>query len=414
MTWSADFLIYPFLFISVYFESFLLITFLSAPTRERRNRVTTNKSPHVAIIVPCWNEEKTLATTAKSLLALEYPKDRLSIVLVNDGSTDNTATTMNFFAKYPQITLINKKENGGKHTALNAGIKAMPNAEFIGCLDADSFVEPNSLREIIACFTKPQVMATTAAMSVHAPHTILQRVQYAEYIFGITTRHILSSVNGIYVTPGPFSVYRANVFRKLGGFTHGHQTEDMEMALRIQRAGYEIENSPRARVYTKAPATLRALIRQRTRWTSGFLRNILGEYRSLIANPKYGALGMFVLPFALLSIIGGITIFLISISEIGYSIFHAISIARGIPISYSLAPHALNWFYLPITGMFFIGSITLFTMLTLIVIGKHLSKTPGGLVANATAYSLLYGFIAPLWLIHSVVDVASGARRTWR
>ncbi len=110
-------------------------------------------------------------------------------------------------------------------------------------------------------------------------------MQNAEYIFGITLRHALASVNGLYVTPGPFSFYRRSVIEKLGGFRHGHQTEDMEMALRIQQAGYKIENAPRARVYTKAPNTLLGLVKQRTRWTTGFLRNVAGEYRGLIGNP---------------------------------------------------------------------------------------------------------------------------------
>ncbi len=412
MIWSSDFLIYPFLFVAIYFESFLLVTLISKPARRRRNRTATKKYPHVAIIVPCWNEEGTISATANSLLALDYPKDRLSIVLVNDGSTDMTAKIMTRFSKNPQITVIHKK-NGGKHTALNAGIKAVPDAEFIGCLDADSFVEPDSLREIITCFTKPTVMATTAAMSVHEPHTILQRMQYAEYIFGITTRHTLSSINGLYVTPGPFSLYRASIFKKLGSFTHGHQTEDMEMALRIQRAGYEIENAPRARVYTKAPSTLPTLIKQRTRWTSGFLRNILGEYRELIANPRYGALGMFVLPFALFSIIGSIIIFSVSVFQLTRLAIHTISVARGIPLSYTLAPHALNWFYFPLTSMFFLGGITITLTLSFIIVGKRISKTPGNLVVNTVAYSLLYGLIAPLWLIRSVADVATNTKRIW-
>ena len=183
-----------------------------------------------------------------------------------------------------------RKENGGKHTALNAGIAAT-RAEIVGCLDADSFVEPSALREIVACFDNPRVAAATAAMSVHKPKNILQHMQNAEYTFGITLRHAFASVNGLYVTPGPFSFYRRSIVEKLGGFRYGHQTEDMEMALRIQHAGYKIENAPRARVYTKAPDTILELIRQRTRWTSGFLRNILNEYRHLIFSRRHSALG---------------------------------------------------------------------------------------------------------------------------
>ena len=148
---------------------------------------------------------------------------------------------MAHFAHHPQIRIIHK-ENGGKHTALNAGI-AITQAELIGCLDADSLVEPDSLREIISCFADERVAAATAAMSVYRPKNILQHMQNAEYIFGSTLRHAFASVNGIYVTPGPFSFYRRSVIKKIGGFRYGHQTEDMEMALRIQQSGYG-ENAP--------------------------------------------------------------------------------------------------------------------------------------------------------------------------
>src|SRR3989344_7258160 len=143
-------LAYPFLFLAIFFESFVLVTLLSAPARSARGRGRSEETPSVAIIVPCWNEESTVAATCESLLALDYPADKLEILLVDDGSTDSTPQVMARFAEYPQVRIISK-ENGGKHTALNVGIAAT-NAEFVGCLDADSFVEPNALREVIPCF----------------------------------------------------------------------------------------------------------------------------------------------------------------------------------------------------------------------------------------------------------------------
>ncbi|HWU24349.1 MAG TPA: glycosyltransferase family 2 protein, partial [Candidatus Paceibacterota bacterium] len=210
-------LTYPFIFIVVFFEVFLLVTFLSEPARERRSRPRTTKTPNVAVIVPCWNEGDTIQGTVESLLALDYPKDKLEIVLVNDGSTDNTAAVMDTYADNPQITIIHK-ENGGKHTAMNLGIERATNAEFVGCLDADSFVAPDALREIVTYFEDQKVAAVTAAMSVWNPKTWLERMQNADYIHGITLRHVISSLNGLYVTPGPFSFFRRDIVLRLGGF----------------------------------------------------------------------------------------------------------------------------------------------------------------------------------------------------
>ena len=72
---NLEVLAYPFVFLGLYFEVFMLLTFLSQPAKERRLRPATSKTPKVAIIVPCWNEESTIDGTVRSLLALDYPKD---------------------------------------------------------------------------------------------------------------------------------------------------------------------------------------------------------------------------------------------------------------------------------------------------------------------------------------------------
>lgn len=412
-TMSPAVLAYPFLFIAIFFESFILVTLLSKPARAARARASGAETPSVAVIVPCYNEAATIAATCDSLLALNYPKEKLEIILVDDGSTDATPAAMARFAEHPQVRII-RKENGGKHTALNAGI-ATTKAELVGCLDADSFVEPDALREIVPCFTDARIMATTAAMSVHKPKTFIQHMQNAEYFFGITLRHTLASVNGLYVTPGPFSFYRHNIIKELGGFRYGHQTEDMEMALRIQRAGYNIENAPRARVYTKSPHTLAGLLKQRTRWTTGFLRNILGEYRGLINNRLNGALGMLVLPAALTSIGSGILLFSVTLFTLAQNILTTLEIRAGIPLSYALMPHgSFSWFYFPASACLFLGVFTLFTSLSIIAIGKRISKTPGNLALGLFSYALLYGFVVPLWLMRATSDVALGKHRRWR
>jgi cellulose synthase/poly-beta-1,6-N-acetylglucosamine synthase-like glycosyltransferase len=409
---GPEMLAYPFLFIAIFFESFILVTLLSKPAREARARVPGAAEPSVAVIVPCWNEAATLAATCDSLLALEYPKEKLEIILVNDGSTDTTPEVMARFEGHPQVRIIHK-ENGGKHTALNAGIAAT-HAEFIGCLDADSFVESDALREIVPCFANAQVGAVTAAMSVHRPKNLLQHMQNADYIFGITLRHSIASINGLYVTPGPFSFYRRLVIEKLGGFRYGHQTEDMEMALRIQQAGYGIENALHARVYTKVPSTLMRLVKQRTRWTSGFLRNIFGEYRGLIGNHQYGALGVLMLPTALISIGSGIALFFLMLFELTRHTITALQIRAGIPLLYAFLPHgSFDWFYFPASLYLLLGAAALLASFSLITIGKRISKTPGNLTLGLVSYTLLYGFIVPLWLLRATTDVAFGKRRGW-
>lgn len=415
---NAELLAYPFLFAAIYFEAFLLVTFLSGPARATRERARAHHTPKVAMIVPCYNEAATVAGTAESLLKLDYPKDKLQIVLVNDGSTDGTAAAMDAFAHHENVTVVHQ-QNGGKHAALNAGIALATDAELIGCLDADSFVEKNALHEIIPCFDDARVGAATAAMSVHKPKNLLEHMQNAEYVLGIALRHILASVNGLHVTPGPFSLYRRSLIEEIGGFRHGHNTEDMEMALRIQRAGYRIDSSHTAQVFTTVPKTVPALVKQRVRWTTGFLRNVLMDYRDLVGNPRYGALGMMVLPLGFFAITGGVLLFLLAIYQMVESGVQAYLRVSGIPLAYTLQnllPNltSFDWFYFPVTVFLMLAIVATIGSVIFILVGKRISQTPGALTAGIIGYILLYGLIAPFWLVRSLADLVIGHKRSWR
>ncbi|MEA2701889.1 MAG: poly-beta,6-N-acetyl-D-glucosamine synthase [Candidatus Parcubacteria bacterium] len=411
---GIEVLIYGLLFIGLYFEVFVLLTFLSGPARERRARPLSTRTPHVAMIVPCWNEEPTIKGNVESLLTLDYPEDRLEIIVVNDGSTDRSGEILDeAFADHPRVKIIHQL-NGGKHAALNTGIEYAKDAELVGCLDADSYVEKSALREIISCFDDPRVAAATVAMSVHDPKKPLEVMQHVEYILGIALRHVMSAVNGIYVTPGPFSLYRRAIVLKVGGFRFGHQTEDMEMALRLQREGYWIENAPKARVYTKVPASVRGLIKQRTRWTSGFLRNVAFDYRGMIANPRFGVLGLMVLPLGFLAILGGIVLFGMLIFSIVDDVVQGYLVHRGIPFSYTFSQIPHEWFFIPLSVLSVLAIVSSAGIILFIIIGKRVSNTPAKLFTGILAYTLIFRLIAPLWLLRSLKDVALGTKRPWR
>ena len=226
-------------------------------------------------------------------------------------------------------------------------------------------------------------------------------------------------MNGLYVTPGPFSVYRRDVLVELGGFRFGHQTEDMEMALRMQRAGYKIDSATKARVYTTAPHSVPALVKQRTRWTSGFLRNMLYDYRDLVGNPRYGALGVLVLPLGFTAIAGGILMTGVLLYQLGMNAFETALTVSGVPIDYTLSTFvpslsSFGWFYLPLSLFALLAIVAAAGSIMFILVGKRISDTPASLTIAIAGWLLLYGLIAPFWLVRSVADVASGHRRAWR
>ncbi|MEN9561236.1 MAG: hypothetical protein RIQ56_509, partial [Candidatus Parcubacteria bacterium] len=158
MVWAAFIesgAVYALLFISLYFEIFLLLSFLERQTVAKRTSFSEDQTlPSVAIAVPCHNEEKTLAKTISSLLALSYPKDKLEIFIIDDGSTDGTFSVANSFSD--QRIRVFRTENHGKHAALNLALQ-QTEAELIGCLDADSEVKSDALMRAIEVFRNSNV-----------------------------------------------------------------------------------------------------------------------------------------------------------------------------------------------------------------------------------------------------------------
>ena len=408
-------LLYISLFIALFFEVFLLITYLEVydelSFEEKHIGTNIEKFPSVTIIVPCLNEERTIQKTLKSLLHLDYPKDKLSIITVDDGSTDGTLRKLNGFKKHPQISVLSKK-NGGKHTALNLALEKI-NSDLVGCLDADSFVNPETLRKIIPFFDDLSVMAVTPSIKVHEPKSILQYAQKIEYGWGIFLRRMLSSIGALYVTPGPFSIFRTRVFKELGGYRHGHHTEDMELALRMQKNHYKIVNSHMAHVYTSTPAQLPALYKQRVRWTYGFLNNAI-DYREMFFNKKYGHIGMFILPIATSSIFSTLYIigkvFWANLMRV-YDFFVRI---QTIGFDLDISRLSFDWFFFN-TGIvpFLTLSVTMLSLL-LLYLAIKLAEGKVRFSKGILYYLVFYVFIVPLWLTKAVLNTIFKKQISWR
>ncbi len=402
-----------FLFASLYIQVFLIITLI-----EHRDSLKSKPSkavfdygvlPTVSVIVPCFNEEATIVGTIDSLKRLNYPQDKLSIIAVDDGSTDDTLSYLQRYENDPQIKVLQKK-NGGKHTAVNLGIENSA-SDIVGCLDADSFVHPEALNRMVPLFADSAVMAVTPAIKVRSPRNILEHIQHAEYNIGIFLRKMYSTLNAIHVTPGPFSMFRRSVFGIVGPFKSAHNTEDLEMALRLHRHNLKIENAEHAYVYTTPPATVRALVKQRVRWTTGFLLN-LRDYRDLLFSRRHGQIGTFTLPAGVLSLV---TIIFFA----GYSLVNAATTAADTIERWRLIGWSWHW---PTFQLFFFNTteIRLLTMalvamaVVFIFFGKRIASGSWKPSRDMFAYAFLYGFLAPVWVAISWGRAVTKNVGSWR
>jgi len=252
---------------------------------------TTEKkefTPFVSIIVPVYNEAKILRQSIESLLELEY--EHYEIIIVNDGSTDKTAAVGQSLvglhggrSSLVKVALINKP-NGGKASALNAGIQYSA-ADFVLCMDGDSHLAPESLRAAIRHFHDPSVGAVAGNVKVHNRRKALATLQALEYVEGLNmVRSAQSALGIVNIIPGPIGVFRKEAIRKAGWYSGDTFAEDADLTLNIRLAGWKILYEPKAISFTEAPESLHQLLKQRYRWTRGILQSIRKHRRQLL-NP---------------------------------------------------------------------------------------------------------------------------------
>ncbi len=405
---------YSFTFCAVYVEIFFLFTFL-----ERRDEIVTRLDdrpdrvyPGVTIIVPCWNEETTVQGTVDSLLALDYPKDKLHIMVVDDGSTDSTWKVLQGFTATPNIQIF-KKENGGKHTAMNLGIERAT-TDFIGCLDADSFVTPSALKRMMPYFDEREVMAVSPSIIVSDPKRPIEWAQKMEYQLSVYIKKMLGLMNGIHVTPGPFSIYRINVFRNLGLYRLAHKTEDMEIAYRMHEHGYRIDQCHDAVVYTKAPPTIYKLYRQRLRWIYGFINNTI-DYRRLLFRKKYGAFALFTVPAGIVSIFAASYLFIFMLYSWAKILISKLLQIQAVGVVSTVTPGAsFDWFYVSSHSLVFISIILYSFVFISLLLG---SKMATGKFRPSFAmlwYVVIYSIIAPVWIIGAIYNTVMRRETAWR
>lgn len=406
---------YPFIFLSLYFQVLLLISFFEnkKKIKEEEEQVVT-AYPSVTIAVPCWNEERTLAKTLDSLLALDYPKDKLSVIVVDDGSTDSTLViAKKYEAQYKNQILAITKINGGKHTAVNLAL-SLAEGELFGCLDADSFVDKNALRIIASYFVNhKEAMAVTPCIHIRSPKTIIQRIQAIEYLLGVFLRKSFGQLDAIQVTPGPFSIFKREIFAKIGNYKKAHNTEDYEITLRMHKNHMKIMNSHKALVYTIGPATFRGYFYQRLRWSRGFLENSL-DYKAIFFKKEYGNFGMFTLPFAFVFMFYGLYAAIFSC----YAMVRHYFLILDKWVSFGIHPSmpTFDIFYMNTTIIGFLGMTALTIYLFMLYVANELSDDKQELHRNFPVYFLSMPFLVPLFVMifsRAIFDTFAHRKNDW-
>ena len=319
--------------------TFLRRTFFSDYQQILRSDMTLP----ISMICPAHNEEKTIVDTVRSLQMLNYPE--FEIIVVNDGSKDQTLErllhaydlrrvdrvykrslpTKSVRALYaspmvPNLVVVDK-ENGGKADALNCGIN-LSRYPLFSSMDADSVIEDDALLKAVKPFMEwPDetlavggIVRCANGCTVHEgrvthialPRKLLPVFQVVEYLRAFLSGRLgWSALRGLLLISGAFGVYRKSAVVDVGGYDSSTDTEDLELVMALH-AVYRERNKPYRIVFvpdpvcwTEVPGNWRMLRRQRNRWHRGMLQS-LSRYRRMIFNPRYGIMGMVVLPYFLI------------------------------------------------------------------------------------------------------------------
>jgi biofilm PGA synthesis N-glycosyltransferase PgaC len=229
--------------------------------------------PPVTVFVPAYNEEKSIRETVQSLLDQVYP-GKLSIRVINDGSSDGTAAEVeSMLSSSSDLALINLPMNAGKSEALNYALSKCE-TELVMTVDADCWVLKDGVRHLVQRLLSdpPNTQAVAGSILIRNSRVNwITQAQEWDYFLGIAAiKRIQSLFQGTLVAQGAFSIYRKQALEAVGGWpkTVG---EDIVLSWRLLSQGYRIGHAEDACAFTICPTTVRQFVRQRQRWSRGLI-----------------------------------------------------------------------------------------------------------------------------------------------
>ncbi|HSX28821.1 MAG TPA: glycosyltransferase [Candidatus Saccharimonadales bacterium] len=372
-----------------YFAFLVLSAFFPVREKWRRLRLAKREikangkiakfEPLVSVVIPAWNEEVGVLRTLKSVLVNTYR--HVELVVVNDGSTDNSRRIIDDFIKANGLENRHKgptarhyyKENGGKGAALNYGIKRAK-GEIILTMDADSALDKFAIERLVEYFRDPEIAAVVGQVRVaNVKGRLIGLMQQLEYLFGFYFKRAHCVMGAEYIYGGACAAFRRSLtFEYFGMFDEKNKTEDIEMSMRTKYHGLKSLYAEDVLCYTEGASSYLSLISQRLRWKKGRFDTFLTYRRMFFSlhNNHNKPLSWFILPFAMFAELQ------LLLEPLGLTLLITYSLLSGEFVSLALSMLFVGISYI-IVGLF----------------GKHLS------LKERIRLFLLWPFTWPLFYI---------------
>jgi len=246
----------------------------------------------VSVIVPAHNEEKVISEKLRNVLDLNYPKDMLDIVVVDDGSTDGTSKLAEDYMGWG-VKIIRQESRQGKPSAINLGLK-YASGDVILITDANSFFEKNAVMKLVRNFSDLTVGGVGGR---YEPHTEMQGIGLGDQVywknenFSKERESVIDSIVGM---NGNIAAVRGDILRA-AKLEADSVTEDFELTVCIRKMGYRVIYEPEAYSWKLAPGNVKEGIVQKRRRSIGTIQTLM-RHKDALFNPKYGFYGGLILP----------------------------------------------------------------------------------------------------------------------
>lgn len=396
--------VYVFMFLSLFVSITLLYAFVRGL---RRQGGVVEPGKTVSVVIPVYNEEKSVAKTIDSVLALDYPKHLLQIIVVNDGSTDRTGEII---AEYVSkgVEVYTKKNQGCKAYPVNYGLQ-FAKGEFIFQLDADSYPRPDTIKKMLWYFKDPEVMGVAPSHHIWRPNNFWLKLQVFEFSLSSFIRKGLDYLGALNVTPSG-AMYRKWFLDKYGNFDTSTIVEDFEMGMRIKAKRYKTAHALDTRIDVVSPSRFVALFKQRLRWAYGHLQ-VFRKYGYMFSF-KYGDLGFFYLPVSFLFMFTPFLMFLRLLWKYGKELFLQTSMFSdiGYDFQYSFSNYNFTYTYQPYH--FIVVVSVLLAVVTYLVV-KHVVAPDYSFGGMFVVYLFFYLIVLAVFNVTAAVFYVFGKAPSW-
>lgn len=400
-------------FVGIYLNVWFLLVTLEKMGKQAGSGMikAARRLPKISVLVPAHNEAESISRTLRSIFKVDYPKNKMEVIVVDNASTDNTAEIAK---KFPRAKVYKIKKKG-KSFALEKGF-SVSKGSVIGILDADTEVSRNALKKMVAHFEDPEVGAVTNLIRVDRKRGLIEKFQHIEYAVSALSKKLLSMLDALYITPGTLSLIRREAVKKIG-FSNDTLTEDMDFALSLIKKNYKIFHCLDVEVKTIIPKSLGEWARQRIRWYRGYIENMV-KHRDLIFNNRHVVLGWFVLPISGLLAIGiGVFTTAALFGDYGYSValgianFSYLSLAEQVTLLQAFTPSVMNIVYNPYAMFLFV--LVFFTSMAVVMYATKIVKGVSRRELLLVPFYMLmyYTLIMVYWFVSAMYEVFRWGKR---